>query len=45
MSTIPTPRTPKCVKHHVHLASCLDCQAEMHAAREEATKRLERATR
>ena len=43
--TVPQPRTPKCLRHHVHLASCLDCQAEMQAEREAAAKRLDRATR
>ena len=45
MAQIPQPRTPKCLAHHVHMASCPDCQAEMHAAREEARKRIDKARR
>lgn len=45
MPSVPEPRKPRCLRHHVHLASCEDCQAEMHAAREEAAKRLDEAGR
>lgn len=45
MNAIPEPRKPKCLRHHVHLASCEDCQAEMHEQRrrerEADTRRLQ----
>ena len=40
MPSIPTPRTPKCYVHHIHLASCPDCMAQQKAEREAAKERL-----
>lgn len=42
--TVPT-RKPRCLKHPYHLASCEDCQAVMHAERQAAAERLDRAAR
>jgi hypothetical protein len=39
---VPTPRIPRCLAHHVHLASCTECQEQRTAERAAARARLER---
>lgn len=38
MPRIPTPRSPRCLAHHVFMANCDAC-AEQHSAEAEAARR------
>lgn len=40
---IPVPRAPRCISHHVFLASCGACVDQRKAERLAALARLERA--
>lgn len=43
--TVPSPRTPRCTKHHVWMAGCVECHDQHVAERKAAEKRLEDAER
>lgn len=43
MSTVPQPRQPVCLRHHVWMANCGECNAQRQAERKAAEKRLDRA--
>lgn len=40
MASIPQPRAPRCVIHHVFMANCAMCVEQRKAEREAAKQRL-----
>lgn len=45
MASIPQPRAPRCLIHHVWHASCADCCEQRKAERQAADQRLKQAAK